>query len=64
MKPLPEKEIIHPDEEKEVESILSTFDNITTVESSSSSSEEEASDDEPDLPIVASTETIIPSPLT
>ena len=61
MKPLPEKEIIHPDEEKEVESILSTFDNITTVESSSSSSEEEASDDEPDLPIVASTEAIIPS---
>jgi hypothetical protein len=61
MKPLPEKEIIHPDEEKEVESILSTFDNVTTVESSSSSSEEEASDDEPDLPIVTSTETIIPS---
>lgn len=71
MKPLPEKEIIHPDEEKEVESILSTFDNGTTVESSSSSSssssseeeeeEEEIIVEEPDLPIVTSTEIIIPS---
>ena len=62
MKPLPEKEIIHPDEEKEIESILSTFDNGTVVDSSSSSSdEEEISVEEPDLPIVTSTETIIPS---